>query len=1698
MGSPRSITLLHLSDLQFGHNHRFGNLAAGDPDAEFDSLLRRLEDDLQRLRDGEGLKPDFVVVSGDLAEWGMRKEFKDAFEFLECLVEGLELPRQRVAVVPGNHDLNRKLCEAYFSECEANEQEPVPPFARKWEHYLRKFKEFYAEEGDVGFTIEEPWTLWEVEELQLVVAGLNSTMRESHLPDDRYGWVGERQLHWFSERLEAYARKGWFRLGVVHHNTSRGAVVDDENLRDVDDLENVLAPHLNLLLHGHTHDGKLSWLGRWPLPVLSTGSAALEADARPAEVPNQYQLIRLHAGGIDRWVRRYDPGAKRWVADTTISADGGSGKDRHKISFADTGKAFDTDEDSFHEPPAATESTRIEVSNEFATRVMEVCELRHGNAKVVIEPMLGDLRYPYLRARVGDGGIAQIFPLGLVEGDVDRERVEGFCRKVFDGYRALDPHLRCTIVYGGDRPAPPVVKKAAELNVQLNSFVEYQGIIDFRGYLERQRGRLESDPVYPAALYVPQHLVYEVGERERKKVDDAVDQLMEWVAEPRARFVLVLGDFGTGKTFMLRELARRMPTEVPHLVPMLVELRSLEKARTVKQLVAQHLATANERFIDLKAFPYMLEKGRIALLVDGFDELAMRVTYKRATEHFDALLQAAGGDAKVILTSRTQHFESDQQVRSALLERAELLPGLSLCWVQPFDDDQILKFLEQRFGDREKALARFDLLDEIKDLLGLSQNPRMLDFIAQIPEKELREARARGGTITPAQLYRLLIDQWLQYEWDKAQVRGTALPLSAEQRWDAITELALCLWGKIDGAVHVSELTERVSAAAASLSTEPEDPVPSDPDTMAHLVGSRTLLARDDEGAFHFVHGSVMEWFVANQAADRVIAGTTPEALGQREMTDLMTAFFCDLAGRQAALDWARAAVGAQESSTVQSNAIRVLDRLGVGSAGAELAGGLLGGRSLVGRELENATLEKVDLTEALMDGANLRGANLKEAILARADLSRATLAGASLQGADMRGARLLGADLEGADLKGASLRRAKLIGAKGLPNDLAKVADVFGAALPGSVLSPALEAMEGTVTATAFHPFDDVLATGHEAGTVCLWDPRSGSQIRNFEAHGSSVSAIAFSSHGNLLLTAGGDATVRIWDPVTGKEKGTIVSGSPLRGLALSPDGALLAGAGSDGVVRIWEMSSREERWALDAHRGWARGVAFAPGGRVLASGGSDDAVRLWDPWSGAALGSLAGHRSGTWHMSFAPHGDVLATGGSDHEVRLWDWRNRRALSTLVGHRERVRQVCFSPDGRLLASSSDDLRVHLWDTETGALLHVIEGHAGEQPTLAFSPDGETLVDATREGTLRLTEPAGGTPIRQMGGRRRPVGAELRFSPDGQLIANIDEHGNVCLWDAGGGMVIRRISGHRGRIKSIAFSQNGQILATGGEDGAINLWNPQSGSNEETLYGLQGPIHSLAFVGSSRLIASAGGKLRMWNVDRGTEVAAQFEVSDQVKKLITSPEGRFLATLDHHSKVYLVDLTDQRVTLLSNQMWVSDLAFSADGRELAATGKDGTTYLWGTQSLDKRQVGGRRSAASSVAFSPTGDTLVTGTFDGNIRIWDGGAGKKLKLLDQEGVGVRSLACSPAEEVLASLGDDGAIRIWSLKNGALKMTLASVGEGWVAYAPNGRYKLDGRVGGAFWFVAGQCRFSPAEVDELSVSDRPRRIDADEPF
>ena len=305
MSPARSVTLLHLSDMQFGAKHRFESGAPG-------SLLSRLREDFEEMRQRHGLMPDIILVTGDLVETGKPSEFKQFMRFAEALVEGFDLPRRRLVMIPGNHDINWAACEGYFKDCEADERAPQRPYWPKLRHYAAMFAEFYANEPDLTFTEEAPYTLFDYPELGVVVAGLDSTIADSHRADDHYGFLGEEQLKHFAGKLRMLQDQGFVRIAALHHDPTHPEA--EAARQDLKDLKRILAPYLNLVVHGHTHEDELNWLDN-TIPILGVGSAGVQAAQRPAEVPNQYQWIRIFADRIEYGSRAYVPDQKRWVGD---------------------------------------------------------------------------------------------------------------------------------------------------------------------------------------------------------------------------------------------------------------------------------------------------------------------------------------------------------------------------------------------------------------------------------------------------------------------------------------------------------------------------------------------------------------------------------------------------------------------------------------------------------------------------------------------------------------------------------------------------------------------------------------------------------------------------------------------------------------------------------------------------------------------------------------------------------------------------------------------------------------------------------------------------------------------------------------------------------------------------------------------------------------------------------------------------------------------------------------------------------------------------------------------------------------------------------------------------------------------------------------------------------------------------------------
>jgi WD40 repeat protein len=1745
-----SVSVLQIAGPRFGR----GLVEPGTP-ATPAALQEHIMGDLTLLTNDGVPRPDLIVVCGNLTESGTPRECEDALNFLTGLRVLVGLEPQRLVVVPGSRDVNRAASRAYFANCEADDVDPQPPYWPKWRHYARLFDELYHGLDEPVFDSEQPWTLYAVPDLQIVVAGLNSTIAESHREEDRYGWIGEAQAAWFAQWLRPYQQTQWLRLGVMAHAPGPAQATADldpspvrnpTTLRDRTTFNRLVAPMLNALLCEQRPARPPDELA---VPVLT--------------VPPQdsAQVVRFDAAGTTRWVLGGDLAAgverkeHRWHrAVTTFAAAPATGA---RIPAQPDGERAPATGDGAppapvaaldREPPQPQQRDRSGSPEQgLLERLAEVCEARHE--RVVIRHVPADPPHLLVTYRE-DGFVRQQRVAGLLDTPTAQD-VELFVRRV----HATNPEIGSELVYQGERAPRSRYEEAARRGVRLRSFTEFQGLLDLRSYVAAQTDRLQHDRLYPPELYVPQRYRHLIGP-DQDTHEDLLAELVHIVSTADGRFVLLLGDFGRGKTFALRELARRLPTLLPDLTPILVELRALDKAHSVDGLVAAHLANHGEEVIDLKAFRYLLRQGRIALLFDGFDELVARVSYDRAADHLETLLQAAEGNAKVIVASRTQHFKTGSQVFTALGERVGLLPHRRVLDVQEFIPAQIRSFLVNRYGGDEAAAgARMELLSGISDLLGLSRNPRMLSFIADLDSQRLEAVARASHTISAAMLYREILDSWLELERRRASgVPGAPVSLNREQIWQAVTALAVRLWEGDEPFLRLAELTDvaagLVDLAEAQLSQH----------QAAHAVGAGSLLVRTDEGLFGFIHRSVLEWLVAYEIAGQLGRGEDPPALHRRPLSNLIIDFLRDLADARRCEEWLAAALAEPEpgeagtDETARANALRLAARLRQ-PAHTDLRGAVLRGEDLSHRELAGADLTGADLRATRLVGTNLGRAVLRGARLAGARLDEADLSGADLTGADLTGARLLRTDLRGVAVAGSRWRRAALIDVAADPS-LAHADELHSAAFaPGRPVTPSLAPPAVGVSygfepgrlpsPVAYSPDGGTLAIGSDDGGVLICDVPSGLPVRTLAGHSNRVYAVAFQPTTNVLVTGSADETVRLWDGdhgdprhvlrgfrewtwpllvsphqpllAVGDSAGTLrvydtgdgslrheLTGhaAPMWGTAFHPDGTL-AVSDSDGVLRIWDTrdgSLRHEARGEDV----AYRLGYSPDGSLLATAGRGGALRLWDAATGEPRHRLRGHEGHVYSLDFRPTGDLLATGDTHGSVRLWEPATGRTVRVLSRHSGAVYSVQFSADGATLATADSDGIVRLWDPGSGQLRHELSGHRGSVWPVSFRPGpGGQLVTSSNDGSTRLWDTATGACQHVLRGHGRRV-TSVTFRDDGAMLATCGNDGVVRLWDPRTGQCLRQLVGTADRLVSSVFCPGGHLLGAASGDGGVHLWNTDTGADERELNVETDHVWAESFSPDGDVLATANDDdtVRLWYRTTGRHIATLAQHRGRVRSVAFSPDGELLATGCDDRLVRLWELGTGRLRAALDQHTdrVYAVAFSPDGRLLASASNDGTACLWDPRTGGKLHLLTEHSGRLwSAAFSRDGNVLATGGEDLVIRLWDPRTGQSLGTLTAHTRRVWGLAFSPDSTLLASASDDGTVRLWDVAEPAqarLRLTLVGMPDGWAALSPDGRYKIEGEAAGQFWHALGTCRFELGELDPYLV--QVRQLPTEAPF
>ncbi|HEY0171293.1 MAG TPA: pentapeptide repeat-containing protein [Pyrinomonadaceae bacterium] len=291
---------------------------------------------------------------------------------------------------------------------------------------------------------------------------------------------------------------------------------------------------------------------------------------------------------------------------------------------------------------------------------------------------------------------------------------------------------------------------------------------------------------------------------------------------------------------------------------------------------------------------------------------------------------------------------------------------------------------------------------------------------------------------------------------------------------------------------------------------------------------------------------------------------------------------------------------------------------------------------------------------------------------------------------------------------------------------------------------------------------------------------------------------------------------------------------------------------------------------------------------------------------------------------------------------------------------------------------------------------------------------------------------------------------ELAISNDGGLVAFAGRSPDVQLWRSaeGGYEPLAPLKGDGPVVRSVAVSPaDGGVVASGDEGGAVKLWRVGEAAPFDTATAAdEGYVFSIKFSGDGQKLFTARNKpalrRRVMRVSKLPGVVNSLSTKTLDRDLVIdfSPEGNLLAVAAPGQDARLLSFADGRelLPLSDSRGSVGAGAFSGDGSLLAlgvnAGGARWKVQLWGTAGGQKigEPFAPSTGEVESLAFTPDGRYLAAGWVDGGISLWRTGDGLLLHTIKAHRRHVYSMAFSGDGRFLASLGGDRTMAVWQVK------------------------------------------------------------------
>ncbi|WP_406481572.1 NACHT domain-containing protein [Streptomyces sp. NBC_01615] len=345
-----------------------------------------------------------------------------------------------------------------------------------------------------------------------------------------------------------------------------------------------------------------------------------------------------------------------------------------------------------------------------------------------------------------------------------------------------------------------------------------------------------------------------------------LDRYVEtWLTDPAKKHLSLLGEFGMGKSWFSLHFASELAEAwkdakkrgVPRpRVPLVIPLRDYAKQTSVSALLSEFFF--NKHKIGLRsydAFSVLNRMGRLLLIFDGFDEMASRIDRNTMVANFWELAKAVEPGAKVLLSSRTEHFPEAKHARDLFEARISTSasaiptdgPTFEIVELVPFDDVQIERMLGNLLGpDKVESVMNND---DVRDLM---RRPVMSELVM-----DALPAIEGGAPVNLTRIYLYAVQRKMDKDVNSQRTftsRADKMFFLSEVSWEMLRTNQLTL--------NYRDFPDKLRACFGPVVESSKDL-----DYWEQDMRNQGMFVRNSEGDYGPSHKSLLEFLTAYKYA---------------------------------------------------------------------------------------------------------------------------------------------------------------------------------------------------------------------------------------------------------------------------------------------------------------------------------------------------------------------------------------------------------------------------------------------------------------------------------------------------------------------------------------------------------------------------------------------------------------------------------------------------------------------------------------------------------------------------------------------------------------------------------------------------------------------------------------------------------------